>query len=109
MTPEKIVNLQKHPIEDINYRKNCKAKLDLKGALVMENFLTDESLDYLQSESRELHHLAYFCHQNHNAYLLEPDPELSDEHIRNLTQTSDKGCVTHDQIPLNSPLRTLYE
>ena len=70
MTPEKIVNLQKHPIKDINYRKNCKAKLDLKGALVMENFLTDESLDHLQSESRDLHHLAYFCHQNHNAYLL---------------------------------------
>ena len=109
MTPEKIVNLQKHPIKDINYRKNCKAKLDLKGALVMENFLTFESLDYLQSESRELHHLAYFCHQNHNAYLLKPDPDLPDEHIRNLAQSSDKGCVTHDQIPLDSPLRTLYE
>ena len=109
MTPEKIVNLQKHPIKDINYRKNCKAKLDLKGALVMENFLTDESLEYLQSESRELRHLAYFCQHNHNPYLLEPDPDLPDEHIRNLPQTTDKGCVTHDQIPLNSPLRTLYE
>ena len=109
MIPEKIVNLQKHPIEEINYRKNCKAKLDLKGDLVMENFLTDESLHHLQSESRDLHHLAYFCHQNHNAYLLEPEPELSDEHIRNLDQTSDKGCVSHDQIPLNSPVRTLYE
>ena len=109
MIPEKIVNLQKHPIEEINYRKNCKAKLDLKGDLVMENFLTDESLHHLQSESRDLHHLAYFCHQNHNAYLLEPEPELSDEHIRNLEQTSDKGCVSHDQIPLNSPVRTLYE
>ncbi len=109
MIPEKIVNLQKHPIEEINYRKNCKARLDLKGALVMENFLTEKSLDYLQSESRELYRFAYFCHQNHNAYLLEPEPDLSDEHIRNLAQISDKGCVTHDQIPLNSPLRTLYE
>ena len=76
MTPETIVNLQKHPIEDFNYTKNCKAKLDLNGALVMENFLTDESLEYLQYESRELRHLAYFCHQNHNSYLLEPDPDL---------------------------------
>ena len=109
MTPETIVNLQKHPIEDLNYKKNCKAKLDLNGALVMENFLTHESLDYLQYESRELRNLAYFCQQNHNAYLLEPDPDLPAGHIRNLDQTSDKGCVTHDQIPLNSPLRTLYE
>ena len=76
---------------------------------VMENFLKDDSLEYLQFESRELRHLAYFCHQNHNAYLLEPDPDLPDGHIRNLDQTSDKGCVTHDQIPVNSPLRTLYE
>ena len=109
MTPETIVNLQKHQIEDLNYTKHCKAKLDLNGALVMENFLTDESLDYLQQESGELRNLAYFCNQNHNAYLLEPDPHLPDGHIRNLVQTSDKGCVTHDQIPVNSPLRTLYE
>ena len=109
MIPEKIVNLYKHPIEDLNYTKNCKAKLDLNGALVMENFLTDESLDYLHYESRELRNLAYFCHQDHNTYLLEPDPNLPDEHIRILAQTSDKGCVTHDQIPENSPLRTLYE
>ena len=109
MTPATIVNLHKHPIGDLIYIKNCKAKLDLNGALVMENFLTDESLDYLQYESRELRNLAYFCHQDHNAYLLEPAPDLPDEHIRNLAQTSDKGCVTHDQIPVNSPLRTLYE
>ena len=109
MTPETIVNLQKHPIEDLNYTKNCKVKLDLNGALVMENFLTDESLNYLQYESRELRNFAYFCHQDHNAYLLEPDPDLPDEHIRNLAQISDKGCVTHDQIPVNSPLRILYE
>ena len=109
MKPETIVNLQKYPIEDLKYIKYCKSELDLKGLLVMENFLTYESLGYLQSESRELHHLAYFCRHNHNAYLLETDPDLSDEHIRNLAQTSDKGCVTHDQIPLNSPLRTLYE
>lgn len=109
MTPETIVNLIKHPLEDLNYSKNCKEKLDLNGALVMDNFLTDESLDYLQNESRKLRQLAFFCYQNHNAYLLESEPSLPAVHIRNLDQTSDKGCVTHDQIPLNSPLRTLYE
>ena len=60
MTPEKIVNLYKHQIEDLNYTKKCKVKLDLTGALVMENFLTDESLNYLQYESRELRKFAYF-------------------------------------------------
>ena len=42
MKPEPIVNLQKYPIEDLKYIKYCKSELDLKGLLVMDNFLTYE-------------------------------------------------------------------
>ena len=52
---------------------------------------------------------AYFCSQNHNAYLLDSDHSLTDDHIRNLEQVRDKGCVSHEQILENSPLITLYE
>ena len=75
----------------------------------MENFLSVDTLESLQNEAREVRPLAYFCIQNHNAYLLDSDPSLPGEHIRNLEQVSDKGCVPHDQIPAHSPLRTLYE
>ena len=53
--------------------------------------------------------MAFFCHQNHNVYLLDSDRSFPTGHIRNLEQVSDKGCVPHDQIPDESPLRTLYE
>jgi alkylated DNA repair dioxygenase AlkB len=109
MNPEKIFNLHQHPIQDAWYTQSCKAQIDSTGALVMENFLSADTVEYLQNEAREVRPLAYFCNQNHNAYLLDLDPSLPVEHIRNLEQVSDKGCVPHDQIPENSPLRTLYE
>ena len=109
MNPENIINLEQHPIQDSNYSKSCKDQLDLAGALVMKKFLTPETVKFLRDEAREMRPLAYFCRQNHNAYLLDPDPEFPKEHIRNLEQVSDKGCVPHDQIPDLSPLRTLYE
>ena len=109
MIPEAIVDLQRHPLQDTHYLQSCKAKLDRTGALLMEDFLTLNAVKFLQTEARKVQPLAYFCSQNHNAYLLDSDPALPAEHIRNLEQVSDKGCVPHDQVPESSPLRTLYE
>ena len=109
MNPENIINLEQHPIQESDYSKSCKDQLDSTGALVMEDFLNSDTVESLQAEAREMRPLAYFCHQNHNAYLLDPDPDFPAEHIRNLEQVSDKGCITHDQVPKNSLLRTLYE
>jgi len=109
MNPENIINLEQHPIQESDYSKSCKDQLDSTGALVMEDFLNSDTVESLQAEAREVRPLAYFCHQNHNVYLLDSDPDFPQEHIRNLEQVSDKGCVTHDQVPENSLLRTLYE
>ena len=109
MNPENIINLEQHPIQESDYSKSCKDQLDSTGVLVMEDFLNSDTVESLQAEARELRPLAYFCHQNHNAYLLDPDTDFPAEHIRNLEQVSDKGCITHDQVPENSLLRTLYE
>jgi alkylated DNA repair dioxygenase AlkB len=109
MNPENIINLEQHPIQESDYSKSCKDQLDSTGALVMEDFLNSDAVESLQAEAREVRPLAYFCQQNHNAYLLDPDPDFPQEHIRNLEQVSDKGCITHDQVPDDSLLRTLYE
>ena len=109
MSPENIVNLKLHPIHDGCFTKSCKDQFDKTGALVMENFLSSDTVGFLQNEAQEVRPLAFFCHQNHNVYLLDSDRSFPKEHIRNLEQVSDKGCVPHDQIPDESPLRTLYE
>ena len=109
MNPENIVNLKLHPIHYGHFTKSCKAQLDRTGVLVIENYICADAVLFLQGEARDVRPLAFFCHQNHNVYLLDSDPSLPKGHIRNLEQVSDKGCVTHDQIPDDSPLRTLYE
>ena len=109
MSPENIVNLKLHPIHDGRFTKSCKDQFDKTGALVMENFLSSDTVIFLQNEAQKVRPLAFFCHQNHNVYLLDSDRSFPKEHIRNLEQVSDKGCVPHDQIPDESPLRTLYE
>jgi len=109
LNPENIVNLKLHPIHDGHFTKSCKAQLDRTGVLVIEKFLSSDTVLFLQGEASDVRTLAFFCHQNHNVYLLDSDPSLPKRHVRNLEQVSDKGCVTHDQIPDDSPLRTLYE
>ena len=109
MNPEEIVNLKLHPIHDGRFTKSCKAQLDRTGVLVIEKFLSSDTVFFLQGEASDVRPLAFFCHQNHNVYLLDSDSSLPKGHVRNLEQVSDKGCVTHDQIPNDSPLRTLYE
>ncbi|MCK5900863.1 2OG-Fe(II) oxygenase, partial [bacterium] len=66
MNPETIVNLELHPIQDSSYIQKSKDHLDSKGALVMEDFLNSKTITSLQTEAKEVRHLAYFCHQNHN-------------------------------------------
>jgi len=109
LNPEEIVNLKLHPIHDGRFTKSCKAQLDRTGVLVIEKFLSSDTVFFLQGEASDVRPLAFFCHQNHNVYLLDSDSSLPKGHVRNLEQVSDKGCVTHDQIPDDSPLRTLYE
>jgi len=106
---ENIINLDLHPILDSNYSTSCKSQLVKNGVLVLEKFLNSRTLKNLKSEAHEIRPHAYFCYQKHNAFLLDPDNTLPEDHIRNLEQISDKGCVPHDQIPESSRIRLMYE
>ena len=106
---ESIINIGLHPILDSNYTNSCKSQLAKNGVLIMEKFLNSETLENLKSEANEIRPHAYFCYQKHNAFLLDPDDTLPKNHIRNLEQISDKGCVPYDQIPEYSRIRLIYE
>ena len=60
MNPENIVNLAQHPIQDVQYTQSCKAQIDSTGALVMENFLSADTVKSLQDEARKVRPLAFF-------------------------------------------------
>lgn len=104
-----IVDWQRYPLDDRQLRGTCRAALARDGVLVMPGFLTPAALGAIGREGEQRRHLAYFCAQEHNVYLTPPDPAFAHDHVRNLTVVSSKGCITDDQIPLDSPLRTLYD
>mmetsp|Transcript_48071 Transcript_48071/g.75066 ORF Transcript_48071/g.75066 Transcript_48071/m.75066 type:complete len:271 (+) Transcript_48071:32-844(+) len=109
ISADQIVDLKQHPILTSEYANECQKELDESGVLVLQGFLTNQALHSLQEEARQARPSAFFCSRNHNVYLKDPDPDFPQSHIRNLEIVSNKGCICHDQVPKESPLRTLYE
>ncbi|WP_282608243.1 2OG-Fe(II) oxygenase [Pelagibius sp. Alg239-R121] len=103
-----IVDLTTYPLEDQSFRARCRAALNEKGVLVMPGFMTPEATESVRAEGSANRDKAYFCSQNHTVYLSAPDPAFSADHTRNRMVVSSKGCITDDQVPDDSALRTLY-
>lgn len=106
---EDIVDLELYPLQNDDYRSRCKRTLNENGVLVMRNFLRPAAIASVQSEGIGNQHLAYYAANKHNVYLTPPDPVYPADHPRNREVSSSKGCITTDQIPADSALRSLYD
>ena len=104
-----IITLKEFPLANSDFQKSCKKSVDQKGALILEGFLLPDALEQVRQEGLDNKHKAYYCTEDHNVYLTDPDPDFSMEHPRNRQIVSSKGCITDDQMPLNSPLHVLYD
>lgn len=104
-----IVDLAQYPLKSDELLAECKRRLDETGALVLRNFVKPAAIASIQDEGAEHQHLAYFTVDDHNIYLTPPDDAYPPDHPRNRLVSSSKGCITDDQIPAESALRTLYD
>jgi hypothetical protein len=104
-----IIEFTNYPIMDQVFSQNCKQRLDQHGALVLPNFLSDTAIKMIVEEGINQQQLAFYSKDQHNVYLRDTDPEYSLDHPRNMLVQSSKGCITDDQIAIESPLRTLYD
>ena len=102
------MDCEANPLDDKSFRAKCKATLDAEGALVLPNFLTPQTIVAIQEEGAKYQKLAYYTKDDHNIYLTPTDANYPLDHPRNRLIASSKGCITDDQIPHNSLLRTLY-
>ena len=108
-TINQIIDLSLHPINiSTNYLNNCKNILKNNSVLQLDNFLLPQSLNKLQNEANLLHPKAYYCSQNHTVLLNKKNNNLDIKDPCNIEVKSDKGCVPHDLIPLDSDLCKLY-
>ena len=109
MSIEAIVDTKSYPLADQAFRSSCHETLNRTGVIVMRHFLKPEIVDAILREGEDGKHRAFFCRQEHNAYLTPPDQDYPADHPRNRMVVSSKGCITDDVIPADSPLRALYD
>lgn len=106
---DEVVDLEAHPIRNDDFRDGCRASLDQDGALVLEGFIRPEVVEHLVAEAESLQHLAFHSVQAHTVYLERADASLPVDDARSREVVSTKGAVTTDQVPDDSPLRTVYD
>ncbi|HAT86051.1 HalD/BesD family halogenase [Cohaesibacter gelatinilyticus] len=103
-----IINLDKHPIGEAEYRARCRQQIDDTGVLMLGEFLTPSAIEAVRHEGVRSEDHAYFCKQEHNVYLTPCDDSYPMDHPRNREVISTKGCIPDDVIDESSPLRELY-
>ena len=103
-----IIDLQAHALGDAGFRARARETLDSNGVLVLRNFLSASALAAIRQEGLDNSGKAFFAKSRHNVYLKPADETLPADHARNRTVESSKGCITDEDIPSDSPLRTLY-
>ncbi len=109
MNVEQVVDFTSHPLENADYLRFCRAQLDSDGVLALSGFIRPDALEAMKQEAESGMKDAYFCAQNHSVYLEPKDPAHSDDHPKNRQVTSSKGCICHDMVGQDSPLRGLYD
>ena len=109
MTGPSPIDGSRHPLDRRDYRRQCREVLEADGALVLGGFFTVEAVDRVVADSALREDEAYYALSTHNVYLTPPDPDLVDHHPFNRQVVSSKGLLADDQIPVDSPLRTVYD
>ena len=106
---KELVNIEKHPINDINYIDHCNSEIKKNSILILKNFLSKKCLDELVNEALSLENQAFYCSQNHTILLNKVDKSKDIKDPLNIEVKSDKGCVPHDLLQDDSKLNLLYQ
>ncbi len=104
-----VINLDAHPIDDLEFQRQCRTTFDSNGIVALNGFVRPEACRDLITEANDHRALAFFSEQDHNVYLDAPDPSFPQSDARSHPIVSTKGAVTTDQIPDGSHLRTIYD
>ncbi len=107
MTTEHI-NLHEHSITEAGYIIDCRNRLDAKGALVLDNFFSADAIAEIIAASEPKANRAYYASSTHNVYLTPNDSDFAVDHPRNRQVVSSKGLIADDEVPADSPLRSVY-
>ena len=103
-----VLDLDRHHLGDPTYRASQRTTLDVDGALVLRGLVPSAVVEVIVSEMAGREDEAFYAGSTHNVYLTDPDPALPADHPFNRQVRSTKGLLADDQIPADSPLRSIY-
>lgn len=105
----KHINVASNPITEADYIERCRQLLDTTGALVLDSFFSEETIAAIVAASAPKETAAYYANSTHNVYLTAADENFAADHPRNRQVASSKGLMADDEVPADSPLRSVYD
>jgi hypothetical protein len=109
------VDLERYPVLDLegataqSLIADGRAQLAKTGAVEFPGFVTEAGVEMLRRDADELALRAHHSMGQSTPYLEYPDFSLPEGHPRVTFKDYAVGAVAYDLIPLDSPLRGLYE
>ena len=115
LTAQQIIDHQRYPIADKDRPERAvlieKIQKDLAkdGCAVVKNFLSETGLRDMLNEALDRKDQAYYSEKKAcNVYLGDGDPELPEEHPRNVFLPRTNGFITADLLTEDTAARILY-
>ena len=115
MDLDKIINLEKYPINDIgsleykeltNYTRK---QLNEDGCCILPNFVKPDSIKRMKDEVDKKLNKIYFTSDKHNPYFTKDDKTLPEDHPKRIFMDRYNGYLNSDVFPKDSEMKFLYE
>ena len=115
MKDTEILNLDACPVHETEhpeYRalvERCRADIRTSLCCSVPDLVSPAAIARMSREARQLQDQAFHNNALRNCYLHQgTDPNLPDDHPRNLQDRSSVRMIAYDQIAPDSPLKTFY-
>ena len=99
-----LLDLDRHPLADAAYREQCRATLDVEGALVLPALVPAAVIDSIVAEVAPS---VARSSQGRPTTSISPIPSRSCRRCHS-TASEHQGLIADDQITTDSPLRAIY-
>ncbi|MGF7122421.1 HalD/BesD family halogenase [Rhodococcus sp. BE178] len=110
-----VVDLTRYPINDLDGDRGrafiaaCREELLRTGVCQLSGFMVQDAVDRMVEQAIALAPSAFRTDNTHTVYFESTDESVSPDHPRSAQQRSAKQTIACDQIPMDSPIRRLYE
>ena len=111
----KIINLEKYPINDIRslkYREltnYTRKQLNEDGCCVLPNFIKPDSIKKMKDEVDRNLGKIYFTSDKHNPYFTKDDKTLPEGHPKRIFTVRQSGYLNSDDLEKDSDLNKFYD